>query len=570
MRRDSHLIDILKNKSLDGVINKYVNMNDENEAERFLNSLSGINLDNVNLLRYLLKKGNSSPDLSSLRPVPFSAAASYADLKNYIRTGTDIIKSGKVAFLIFSGGAATRLKEQYPELREICLKKFGIDTGDDSGIPKGLIPVTPSGYFTFIHLFAEQILRLQYEYRTIINLIVMVSSLTEHYIRRYFEENDYFGLMRRAVFFLRQQENPRLDPDGDMIFDGEKIITTGDGHGGVYRALLESHLREELIIRGVEAIVMFNVDNPLARFFDPVRIGYHFSSVSDFTSSVVEKTDPSEKIGVVSEDTSTSSYRVIEYNLLTPQMRNARSERGELLFSCGHINVNIASLSVAEKKFSPIVYRDKKIKVRGREILTSSLEWLNQDIVTVLEKGRVALIGLERSGFFLPTKNVRGTDSVETTIEGLNRYYKTILDDSCKFHRGSVLDLSPSFILDERDNHRLRNLVMEEDSLLFFRGCLDADGGFLLINRGLVLEKGAVLRIICENPFGIFDYDYISNSAKPDIKSASKIHISKPLRIRAGSRISVRIRKGGILIVNSGELSGEMNLTVESDQKTEI
>ncbi|MCX7957495.1 MAG: hypothetical protein N3B13_00415, partial [Deltaproteobacteria bacterium] len=274
-------------------------------------------------------------------------------------------------------------------------------------------------------------------------------------------------------------------------------------------------------------------------------------------------------IGVVAEDIS-SNYRIVEYNLLTPDMRNMRNEKGELLFSCGHINVNIANLSITEKKFSPIVYRDKKIKVRGREIFTSSLEWLNQDIVTVLAKKQVALLGLERNNFFLPTKNVRGVDSVETTLEGLNRYYKTILDNSCRFHRSSVLDLSPSFILDERDNHRLRNIVMENDSLLFIRGCIDADGGFLLINKGIILEQGASLKIISEKPLGNFDYDYISNSATPDIKSASRIHISKPLKIRAGARISVYIKEGGILILNSEELSGEKNLIVERYQKTEL
>ncbi|MCX7957496.1 MAG: UTP--glucose-1-phosphate uridylyltransferase, partial [Deltaproteobacteria bacterium] len=295
MIRSSHLFDILKNKSLDGVIAKYVNPDDEEEVEKFLKSLSDINLDNVSLLRYLLKKGDTSIDISSLKPVPFSTVQNYADTRHLQRIGTEAIKNGRVAFLIFSGGAATRLKEQYPELRDIYKKKFGIDTGDDPGIPKGLLPISPSGYFTLIHLFAEQLLRLQYEYKTIINLIIMVSSLTENYIRRYFEENNYFGLMRRAVFFLRQQENPRLDTDGDMIFDGEKIITTGDGHGGVYRALVESQLRNELIIRGVETVIMFNVDNPLARFFDPQRIGYHFSSGADFTASVVEKTEPSEK-----------------------------------------------------------------------------------------------------------------------------------------------------------------------------------------------------------------------------------------------------------------------------------
>lgn len=570
MGRDSHLFDILKDKSLDGVLRKYVNMNDDAVVERFLTSLSSVNLDNVNLLRYLMRQDDRSISSMDIVPVSFSQVDQFDEQKPLTRLGADIIKSGKVAFLIFSGGAATRLKEQYPELRDMYLNKFQIDLGDDHNLPKGLIPISPTGYFTFISLFVEQVLRLQYEYGTIINLIIMVSSLTEKYIRAYFESNNYFGLMRRAVFFLRQRENPRLDEDGDMIYDGEKIIATGDGHGGVYKALVESHLRDELIIRGVESIVMFNVDNPLARFFDPVRIGYHFAKNSDFTISAVQKTEPSEKIGVVAFDKQNDKYKVVEYNLLSDEMKNLRDSNNNLLYSCGHINVNIASLSVVEKRFSPIVYRNKKINVSGKEILTSSLEWLNQDIVTVLQKEKVNILGVNREEFFLPTKNVKGVDSIDTTIDGLIKYYKSLLDNSCRFHKSSVIDFSPSFILDERDNHRLRNLIMEEDSQLFIRGCVDANEAYLLLNKGMTIKKGASVKIICKNPFGTFDYDYISNTAIPNKRLASKIKINKPLVIEANSNIVFEIEEGGILIINSEKLSGEINMKIERNQKVEI
>ncbi|MCX7944868.1 MAG: UTP--glucose-1-phosphate uridylyltransferase [Deltaproteobacteria bacterium] len=568
MSRDSHLFDILRSKSLDGVLSKYVNVDDEGEVKKFLRSLSMINLDNVILLRHLLRSEMKSIDLSNLKAVPFSRSCPYDECKQFQLIGAEAIKNSKIAFLVFSGGAATRLKEQYPELRELYIKKFGMDIGNDSSIPKGILPISPLGYYTFIRLFAEQVLRLQYEYNSIVNLIIMVSSLTENYVRKYFEENNYFGLMRRAVFFLLQQENPRLDPDGDMIFDGEKIVTTGDGHGGVYRALIESHLRDELIIRGVEAIAMFNVDNPLARFFDPCRIGYHFSKGSDFTISVVEKTEPDEKIGVVVEDVST--YRVIEYNMLDSKMRNVRNEEGELLFSCGHINNNITNLAIIDKKFSPIVYKNKKIRIKDREIYTSSLEWLNQDIVTVINKSRVSLIGLKREEFFLPTKNVTGVDSIETTVRGLNHYYKSIVDNSCKFYNGSILDVSPSFILDRRDDYRLRNLIMEEDSRLFIGACVDINDNLLVINKGLILERGASLRINSEKPFGDFEYDYVTNTARPNLRFASKLNIKKPLRIKAGSNISIFIKGGGVLMINSGELSGNISLIVEKEQKVEL
>ncbi len=429
-----------------------------------------------------------------------------------------------------------------------------------------MVPVSPMGYMTFLSLFAEQILRLQYDTGTIVNLIIMVSKSTENYIRRYFEENNYFGLMRMAVFFLRQNENPRLDPDGDIIFDGEKIITTGDGHGGVYRALVESHLRDELIIRGVESVLMFNVDNPLARFSEPSRIGYHFARNADFTISAVEKVEPMEKIGVVALNREEDKYRVIEYNLLNDEMKNARDSNNNLLFSSGHINVNLVNLSVIDKRFPPIVYRDKKIKIREGQIPTSSLEWLNQDLIQVLNRGRVAILGLPREKYFLPTKNVKGVDSIESTMSGMVRYFKDILDDSCKFYNNSVLDISPIFISDERDNHRLRNLVMEEDSKLFIRANFDSDKNSLLLNKGIVLERGATLKIICKEPYGRFEYDYISNTAKCDNSNASLFSIKYPLKIKAGVSVNLQIEEGSTLIVEKKEISENTEITVKKGE----
>lgn len=566
MEINSHLLNILKERDLMGVLKKYVRSDDDVEMKRFLDALSSINLENVDMLRYLLKRYNERLQIPRLAPLPFASVRKYEDVRSFSSIGFDMIRQGRVAFLIFSGGTATRLKEQFADLKDIYQHRFGIDIGSDPQIPKGVIPILPVGHQTFIGFFVEQILRLQYDTGTIINLIIMVSRSTEDYIRRYFEENNYFGLLKKSVFFLRQHENPRLDPDGDMMFDGERIITTGDGHGGVYRALIESHLRDELIIRGVESIVMFNVDNPLARFADPVRIGYHFATKADFTISAVEKTEPQEKIGIVAEDEEEGNLQVVEYNLLDEEKRDARDDSGSLLFSCGHISVNMVNLSVIDKKFPPIVYKDKKVSVRGRSVLAASLEWLNQDLVRVLSKERVSILGLPRSQFFLPTKNVRGVDSIETTRDGLVRYFKGILDDTCNFSQSAVLDLSPVFISDENDRYRLRNLVMEEGSELYIRANLDTEKDRLVLDKGIMMERGAKLQIICEQPYGRPEYDYIYNAVRFDPSTASLVTLRHPLRISAGVTVTLRIEAGGSLIVQSREINNNTEIVVRKGE----
>ncbi len=124
MSKTSHLIDLLKEKSLEGVLNKYVSVDDENDMKRFISAISSVDLNNVSILRYLLRTNSGGVKINNFDPVPYHTIDTYKDAKEFSRLGLDMIRQGKVAFLIFSGGAATRLKEQFGELREICLSRF--------------------------------------------------------------------------------------------------------------------------------------------------------------------------------------------------------------------------------------------------------------------------------------------------------------------------------------------------------------------------------------------------------------------------------------------------------------
>ncbi len=111
---------------------------------------------------------------------------------------------------------------------------------------------------------------------------------------------------------------------------------------------------------------------------------------------------------------------------------------------------------------------------------------------------------------------------------------------------------------------------MEECSRLFLRVSLNASEQDLILDRGLVIEKGASLEIIAENPLGEFDYDYISNTAKLNTRSASRVQLSRPLRIKAGVNARFVIKAGGILIIKSEELTENINITVGPGQKTDV
>src|SRR5262249_10141901 len=68
---------------------------------------------------------------------------------------------------------------------------------------------------------------------------------------------------------------------------------------------------------------------------DPVFLGWHDETGSDFSSKVVPKCGPDEKVGVLAVED--GRMTLIEYSDLAPELRQARNPDGSLAFSAGNI-----------------------------------------------------------------------------------------------------------------------------------------------------------------------------------------------------------------------------------------
>lgn len=244
-------------------------------------------------------------------------------LKEYESEGLRAIANNEVAVILLAGGQGTRLGVDYP---------------------KGMYSVGLASNKSLLQLQAERLLKLkslasaQSSSMTNPSLpwYIMVSEHTLESTVNYFQQNNYFGLEKSDVMFFKQGTLPCFFKDGRVIMDGKSTISRApDGNGGLYRALRDNGLLDDMIERGVKYVHVYCVDNILVKVADPVFTGFCIRKELNCGSKVVKKVMPEESVGVICKRDGV--YQVVEYSEISEAMRNLRAQDGDLVFNAGNI-----------------------------------------------------------------------------------------------------------------------------------------------------------------------------------------------------------------------------------------
>ncbi|XP_072310218.1 UDP-N-acetylhexosamine pyrophosphorylase-like protein 1 [Eucyclogobius newberryi] len=302
-----------------------------NEAERdvFLQELSQLDVSGLRghcegAARAAASVAASLDDLMEPVPPEFIGSARKSDktfLAHWENEGLLHISKNRVGVLLLAGGQGTRLGVQYP---------------------KGMYNVgLPSGK-TLYQIQAERLHKIQelaeakHGSKCIVPWYIMTSEFTLTPTEKFFKENNYFGLDPVNINMFEQRMIPAVTFDGKVILQGKgKIAMAPDGNGGLYQALVDNNVLEDMKKRGVEYLHVYCVDNILVKMADPVFIGFCVSKEADCGAKVVEKVSPTEPVGVVCRVQGVA--QVVEYSEILQATAELRGPSGELVYSAGNI-----------------------------------------------------------------------------------------------------------------------------------------------------------------------------------------------------------------------------------------
>ena len=361
--------------------------------EKQLEEMDWSNLDAIHNKEQ--KRGSFSPlgamELSEIE----------ANKDKYTAVGIDAIKHCKVGAILLAGGQGTRL---------------GFDKA------KGMYNI---GETKELYIFEQLIANLEKVTSAAdawVPLYIMTSEKNDEQTREFFREHDFFGYNPDYVKFFVQEMVPAVDFDGNVLVEAEdSLAMSPNGNGGWFKSLIKAGYDADLKEKGVEWLNVFAVDNVLQQIADPVFVGATIESGCVSGAKVVRKVDPYERVGAMCLEDGKPS--IVEYYELTPEMAEARDEKGTLLYGFGVILNYLFRvdklLEIAEKSL-PLHVVEKKVPyidengvaVKPETPNAYKFETLILDMVYMMDN--CLSFEVDREKEFAPVKNATGTDSVES------------------------------------------------------------------------------------------------------------------------------------------------------------
>ncbi len=318
---------------------------------------------------------------------------------------------GKVACVLLAGGQGTRLS---------------------SVRPKALVPVSPIIGKTLLQMAMEKTKVLSDYVSYPLQIAIIVSDKTIQDIELYLFENSFFGLDRSQITLVCQDNMPFLTKDGGWCLESPGVLAEGpNGNGRSFLSLDRCGVLEKWSNMGVEYINVIPIDNPLADPYPFGLIGIHEQKKVDIAFKAIERTDPSESVGVVA--ILPQGLRILEYSDID-QTHLAASHAVAFLANVGLISFRLSFVQqhLTQIEAMPWHLASKSVNVLDLTHRPFKKEvWKFESFIfDIFEYAQdIAVVKYLREDCYSPLKNQSGYKSLESVQRDLFIKYKKIYSE---------------------------------------------------------------------------------------------------------------------------------------------
>ncbi|CAN9174216.1 unnamed protein product [Alternaria alternata] len=386
------------------------------EKATLYEQLSNFNPDYINeITERALHPAEAEATENKLEPLPENATSSVLssqqeDLDKWYNSGLDLIAENQVAVVLMAGGQGTRL---------------------GSSAPKGCFDIGLPSKKSLFQLQGERIKKAEMlaakkhnKESVTIPWYVMTSGPTRGPTADFFEKNNYFGLKKENVVIFEQGVLPCISNEGKILLESKsKVAVAPDGNGGLYQALIQSGVVQDMGKRGIQHIHAYCVDNCLVKVADPAFIGFSASKNVDIATKVVRKRNAKESVGLILQKNGKPD--VVEYSEISTEDAEAKDSKDSSLLKFRAANIVNHYYSykflesipewakklphhVARKKI-PYVNTETGETIKPEKPNGIKLEQFVFDCFPFLTLEKFACMEVKREDEFSPLKNARGT-----------------------------------------------------------------------------------------------------------------------------------------------------------------
>ena len=384
----------------------------EEEKEKILNQILNIDFEEI---IGLYKNSYKEDDYSNVKisPIEHIIRENIDKMHEtyYKSIGERVIKNNEFAVATMAGGQGTRLGYKGP---------------------KGTYELELEPKKSLFEILCDSLKVVNYLYNISIPWYIMTSENNNQATIDFFEENNYFGYNKDKVKFFKQSNLPLMDTEGKLLINKDfKVKEASDGNGGVFSALVNDGMIDDMKKHNVKWVYICGVDNIMVRPIDSLFLGLAVEKNVKCASKSVVKSYPEEKVGAFCKKNGKPG--VVEYIEMTKEMVYGKNEDDELLYGESHIVSNMFTVEAIEKiakenlEYHVALKKNSYINENGEEIIPEEpnsykFEAFIFDGFQFFDD--LLVMRINRNTEFAPIKNAKGIDSPDSAKEIYEKYYK--------------------------------------------------------------------------------------------------------------------------------------------------